>query len=279
MFSGLKNKLNIIHLRLLNVLSRKMGIDADGRNKEEIIVSLTSYPKRSSVVFLTIESLLNQTLKPSRIILWLSKVELPNFEVPKKLSRMKERGLEIRLVDGNLKSYKKLIYAIENCRHSLIITVDDDTIYPLTFVEDIYSKRKEHRDCVVAFRCSMMGKFSDNRLTPYLQWPPAEANGPSYNLFPTGVGGILYPPGSLHEQTLNKKLFLKLAPSADDIWFKAMALLANTKTVMVNRRSIEFPTIAGSQKEALWRQNNLEHKNDEQLKSVFDHFNLYPKIH
>jgi len=83
----------------------------------------------------------------------------------------------------------------------------------------------------------------------------------------------------LAKEVTDKKLFLELAPNADDIWFKAMSLLNNTKTVQVFEKFIEFPIInQKSQETALWRTNNGLQENDIQLKKVFDYFNLYTYI-
>lgn len=39
-----------------------------------------------------------------------------------------------------------------------------------------------------------------------------------------GYGGVLYPPGAFDEEVFNEKVFMRLCPYADDIWFFAMAL-------------------------------------------------------
>ena len=41
-------------------------------NKPNLIVSLTSYPKRINTIWITIESLIRQVQKPDMIILWLA---------------------------------------------------------------------------------------------------------------------------------------------------------------------------------------------------------------
>ena len=87
-------------------------------------------------------------------------------------------------------------------------------------------------------------------------------NKPSFNLFPTGVGGVLYPPGSLNRDVVKKELFLELCPLADDIWFKAMGLLNGTKTIMVGDTSKSFLAIKSAQKSSLWRENVGNNKND-----------------
>lgn len=272
-----KNRLDIMQYKLHNIFSRKIGIESSSR-EQLLIVSLTTYPKRFNIVYITLESLMNQTVKPDKIILWLAQNELKNGKVPQKILKLKSRGLDIRIVDENLRSYKKLIYTLEEFPRSNIITCDDDVIYPKYFIEELYNKLNEYPSSVVAYRCSMMKKLDDFTLETYKKWNAPKNNRASFNLFPTGVGGILYPPNSLHKTVLDKKLFLKLAPLGDDIWFKAMALLNDTQTVMVNEKSTEFPTISGSQDEALWHINIDENKNDEQLKNVFDYFKLYAYI-
>ncbi len=273
----LKNKLDVLKYRLYNLIKKSSGVNSQIRSRQ-LIVSLTTYPKRFNVVYLTIESLMNQTIRPDKIILWLAKDELSCGDIPHKIFKLKSRGLDIRVVDENLKSYKKLVYTIEEFKGCNIITCDDDIIYPTFFIEGLYEKFKEFPDSIVAYRCALIQKIDKSTLKPYLNWSSPKSSEPSYNLFPTGVGGILYPSHSLHSKVLDKELFLKLSPLGDDIWFKAMALLNNTKTVMVNEKSIEFPLIKGSQDDALWHTNVTENKNDEQLKNVFDYFKLYDFI-
>jgi len=275
--NNLRYYLNILMYKMYSHLKKSSGINSRERQRL-LIVSLTTYPKRFNIVWLVIESLMNQTIKPDKIILWLAENELSDGKVPKKLLKLKSRGLNIRIVDENLRSYKKLVYTIKEFPNSDIITCDDDTLYPNFFVEELYTKLQEFPNNIIAYRCSLMQKLDNNKLKPYLSWASPKNDKPSFNVFPTGVGGILYPPGSLHTKVLDKELFLRLAPFGDDIWFKAMALLNNTKTVMVNEKSIEFPLIKDSQDDALWHLNVRKNQNDEQLKNVFDYFNLYKYI-
>ncbi len=263
----------------MHLLKTEKGVLSGERKGKKIIVSLTTYPKRFHVVHLSIETLLNQTLKPDKIILWLSKEEVHHNEIPRHIQKLTNRGLEIKLVPGNLKSYKKLLYSLQEYPNDLIVTVDDDVLYPDFLIEGLYRKYLENQECVTAYRCSFMKTNDEGKLSPYLSWKPArECFKPSYRLFPTGVGGILYPPKSLYQEVFNESLFTKLAPTADDVWFKAMALLNNTKTVQVYENCIEYPLIDGSQEEALWKINNGENQNDRQLKEVFDFFDLYRYI-
>jgi hypothetical protein len=275
-----KHKVDVIKLNVRSITNRSIGINMNRNRKKEIIISMTTYPKRFNVVHIAIESLLTQTLKPDLIVLYLAKDELSNGEIPKHLARLKKRGLNITIVNENLRSYKKLIYAIEEFPDAILITVDDDILYPEYFVEKLYERHLQYPKEIIAYRCSIMRRKSDTELLPYLSWKKAAGIvQPSFELFFTGVGGVLYPPNSLHKDVLNKKLFLALAPNADDIWFKAMSLLNGTKVMQVFEDSIEFPIInQKSQESALWKTNNGQQENDIQLKKVFDYFKLYKYI-
>ena len=107
-------------------------------------------------------------------------------------------------------------------------------------------------------------------IASYMTWRNVEYNQPSFNLFPTGVGGILYPPGALHADVFRRDIYLENAPTADDIWFKFMALRNGTETVQVGGRFREFPTIPETQTNALWRVNATTHRcdNDAQIRNL-----------
>jgi len=124
-----------------------------------------------------------------------------------------------------------------------------------------------------------MEKEDSESFKPYSEWSKIQQSNPSFNLFPTGVGGILYPPNSLHKDVTNRELFLKLSPTADDVWFKAMSLMNKTKVISVVCNFEEVQIIVGSQEgSALWKSNVVEFKNDTQIKNVFDYYGLYNSI-
>ena len=260
---------------ILSLFSRKIGINKQKKRHPSIIVSLTTYPDRFNVVHLAIESLLNQTIKPNKIVLWLSKEEVKKFPLPKRIYKLQKRGVSLKFVNENLRQYKKLIYALREYKDSIIITADDDVIYPKWWLEGLLKTHRDFPNATVAYWCLMIKKDGEKKLKPYISWNDPTIRGPHHNLFPIGVGGILYPPKCLNNEVFNKKIFLKICPSGDDIWFKSMALLNNTKTVMVKEKVIKFPVIINSQKTALWHINVRQNKNDEQLKKVFDYYNLY----
>ena len=75
-----------------------------------LIVSLTSFPGRINDVWQVIESLKRQTVKPSKIILWLSLEQFPSKnQIPKSLTKIEDDLFSIRLVDEDFRSHKKYL--------------------------------------------------------------------------------------------------------------------------------------------------------------------------
>lgn len=267
-------------MKLFARLKRRVGINVNGSQKSSgrFIVSLTSFPPRFDALLIALESLLNQNNRPDKIVLWLSKEELENGIVPPFLSRVKKRGVEICLVEENFRSYKKLIYAVDKYPDDIIITCDDDQIYPPDFLCGLIKVYSENPRAVSAYRCYQMRKQSENELLEYKHWKLEPSKCCSLNLFPTGVGGVLYPPNSLYSDLVNHDVFMRLAPDADDVWFKAMTLMMDIPVQCVGKDLRNRITIKGSQHVALSKSNVGQERNDEQLKAVFDYYDLYKLI-
>ena len=73
-------------------------------NEIKAIISLTSFPKRIRCLYMTIESLFEQTYPADKIILWLSEDEFNKRKLPRTILRLQKRGLEVKWVSGNLKN-------------------------------------------------------------------------------------------------------------------------------------------------------------------------------
>jgi glycosyltransferase involved in cell wall biosynthesis len=251
---------------------------------ENTIFSLTSYPARINTVYITIESLLDQTVKPEKIILWLSDEEFPNREngLPDALLFLKEKGLTIDWYN-NIRSYKKLIPTLKKYPGKIIITFDDDSIYHKETAEALYNCHKEYPNDIIAHRMSRLFYIEDELyfLSRELYCEKMSMNyyvslkAPSFfNKF-TGVCGVLYPPGCLHPDVLDEEKFMSLAPTIDDIWFWVHAVRVKT---YIRIPEIHFPTvpsIPGSQETGLYRINDWNDLNTQSLSTVFK---VYPDV-
>jgi len=101
-------------------------------------------------------------------------------------------------------------------------------------------------------------KYDDSGdLMPYKEWDLESPNyqGPSLDLFPTGVGGVLYAPGQLSTEVLNQEVFLSLCPKADDVWLKAMSLLKGILCKKISKKTAPFWPIRISNNYELYKDN------------------------
>jgi hypothetical protein len=78
---------------------------------------------------------------------------------------------------------------------------------------------------------------------------------------------------------LNHELFMRICPTADDVWLKAMSLLNGVACKKVASRSMRIYNIRGVQEKNLWSintdRNDTVTRNDQQIQAVFTHYDLY----
>ena len=264
----------IARVRYLSRSGRRTGISGAHRTPP-IVVTLTSWEPRLPGLHLCIESILRQSFRPDRLILWLAH----DTGVPAGLEQQSDRGLEIRFCP-DIRSYKKIIYAIREAPDSVLVTADDDVIYHGSWLRELvngYRSMPEAVHCQIGHR---MRFDPHGSLLPYASWDRYGIGfqGPSYLLFPTGVGGVLYPPGAFHEDVTREDLFMRLAPNADDVWLKAMTLLRERPVAKVRKELMPVLPVPGSQKQALFRRNVGEGLNDAHIRAVFEHYGLERKL-
>lgn len=240
----------------------------------DIVVSLTSFPARINKVWLVVETILRQSLKPKSVILWLSKEQFDGVEcLPKKLVALEKRGLRIEFVDEDIKSHKKYYYSFIEYPEDCIVTVDDDVFYNTHILEYLWRSHLRYPDCVCCNQSHVMTFDKDGKLLPYSQWRHNKNElilTPSSSLCPIGIGGILYPPHSLHDMVSSKAVFMECCPRADDIWLKAMSLLKGTSVVQTEYHSMYLPVI--NKKDVHLSSNNIKHGNDIQINSLREYF-------
>ncbi len=246
-----------------------------------VIISLTSFPQRMYEIHYTLYSLLTQTVKPAKVILWLGEEQFPNREkdIPDKVLKLRANGLTIGW-HKNLRSYTKLIPALKQYPNNVIVTADDDIYYETEWLEKLLDNYRENKDCITCHRAHKV-KFAKNSLAPYKKWNKTiKKQKPSYLNFLTGVGGVLYPPCSLYKDILDEKTFMELAPQADDVWFWAMAVLNKTKISVVKNCIRKLTYINPERERGLTNEitlfsSNRKGGNDLQIEKVLNH---YPQI-
>lgn len=238
-----------------------------------VVVSLTSYPPRFPNLSKTLKSLLDQTVLADETILWLTNGDIS--VLPPEVRSLEARGLKIRSCD-DMRSFKKIIPALLEFPDAAIVTADDDTYYPPDWLETLTTAAATIPSTIVALRCHRVLLNPDGSLGNYADWPKItevrdETTGDW--LFPTGVGGILYPPGALAPEVVDIQTFMEVCPHADDIWLFWMGMLAKAKRYRAgtNPRLVQWD---GSQDIALYHSNVLDGQNDRQIKKIEERLGL-----
>ena len=255
------------------------GVTKERMGDTEIIVSLTTHGKRINDVHAAIESIMQGSVKPNKIVLWISE-DYKGIILPLALQRQTKRGLEIRYC-RDIRSYTKLVHALNAFPEASIITVDDDILYPYDLLECLIDAHTECPGCICANWIREIPKDLDKNYVSILKWPQLfDAVELSYRYFFEGFAGVLYPPHSLDAEVLNEPVFMDICKYADDVWFNAMALKAGTKVKYAWRHySIaSFIENEDGQCVALQNVNNKgELRNDIQIKAVYGKYNLWIK--
>ncbi|WP_052238182.1 glycosyltransferase [Vibrio sinaloensis] len=245
-----------------------------GIDRNEVIVSLTSFGKRVSEIGFCLESVFRQSYKPDRVILWLSKSEFNPSNLPLVLTKYMDLGLEVKFCD-DFRSHKKYYESFKQWPDSIIITLDDDVFYPESTLKQLIQTYNENPDCISCHRAHLILKDGGN-LRRYTNWGFASPGtvGPSLSLMAIGVGGVLYPPGKLHDDVLNSSVFLEKCLYADDIWLKIMSVRLSTPVVKVSKYSKTLFSISSNEKYELSQSNVLEGGNDKQLRDVMRFYDI-----
>lgn len=250
------------------------GLYQGEKRRERYVISLTSFPDRMNTISVCIRSILSQTFKPDRVVLWLAENQYPNRmkDVPDDVCQLIDKGLEIRFCE-DLRSHKKYYFMMQEEKKACVITCDDDVVYPNNMLELLVQLHEKYPNAVCCNRGHWIKK-SNNGIDRYSTW------GFNYHgdvkvsdlICPTGVGGVLYPPHILSDEVYKKEDIFQLCFAADDLWLKVMALRKGATSAITAGFPRKLYVVPGSQAFALNKTNVSENKNDVQLKAILEKY-------
>lgn len=234
-----------------------------------LVVSLTSYPARFANLHRTLECLLVQSVRPDAVVLWIAPDDMA--QLPWRVRRLQNRGLTI-LPARDIRSYKKIIPALERFPDAAIVTADDDLHFAPDWLEQLVAAWRENPYALPCHRAHRIRLSAGGSPRTYREWQLEIDAGPAGpTVFPTSGAGVLYPPGSLHPDTLREELFTTLCPMADDIWLYAMARRNGRSFRKVGDRR---PLVTWDlEQDSALSHHNLEcGGNDRQFRAVLAHY-------
>lgn len=232
LFTVNKNKYQLINDNLIDLFP-EYKINSLKRQKK-IIVALTSYKHSLKKLNLVLESIFNNTMKPSKIVLTLYKDDI-SFLTKYLKDMINNKSIELIITDIDLKSHNKYFYVMKKYRDYAIITIDDDIIYTNDLIETLYNSYLKYPNCIHARCVHKIITNNNNKVLPYKKWLKKytfELN-PSYYLFAASGGGILFPPNILNISDENIDEIYKYISTNDDIYLKYLSRKRNIKIVWV----------------------------------------------
>lgn len=245
----------------------------------KIIVSMTTFPARFSTLPQVIEPILRQTVMPDVVQLWLSEEEFAEASEAEasQLDELARSGVDVRWCDRNLKPHNKYYGALQGNSDDVVITVDDDIVYPLTFVQHLLEMHFKHPRFIVANRTHMITVRESGELSPYKEWDleqKTHLGAARHDLIATGVGGVLYPPRVFDDEVFDADAICELSLLADDLWLMVHEMRLGIPVVNT-LGTFPLSYIPGSQEKGLYLENLENGRNDAILAKLFDR---YPEV-
>ena len=237
---------------------------------DSVIVSMTTFPARIGYVHMAIKSLLNQTVKPGKIILWLAREQFRDVDIPEQLLALCGYGLEIRYCEEDILAHKKYYYAMREFPEKNIVTYDDDIIYPEDSLEKLLAMHARYPHAVICNRGREIAIEKDS-VAPYRYWKVSgrvPAGTPTYRVMASTGAGTLYPPHCMPEETFDIEKIRALALTADDLWMKVMSILGGVPVVKSQTRGKALCLSKGKQDVTLAHQNVDQSLNDRVMQDL-----------
>ena len=251
----------------------------------KLIISLTTIRSRINKVDSVINSLLSQaTSVDYKVYLFISKepylLDEGISELPPSLIELERKYPEKFSVQftENIGPYRKFIPILTEYFHDRLdleyfVTVDDDTVYPSHWLEELILASQKH-DCVVAYRGRML-RCDKSKIYSYKQWLHSsdETLIPDIKTVGTGKDGIIYKPEFFHPDVIDIKSALLHCNHADDLWLKLHTAINGVPTALLNASLCDaFSDIGADDDNTLYRKINKHGGNDRAMQNLKRYF-------
>lgn len=215
---------------------------------DRIIVSLTTISPRLELLKKVIVNMFEQTIRPNIVHIFYSHDPLfydngidsqTISKLNKDIDLINFYNIQVIFTDvNNIGPYRKLIPALKTYKNDIIITIDDDTIFELTFIQK-YMYQYVKNKCII---CSG-GKFfnikdycNDINHSSILNINYTEKSVISaMNYIPQGSGGILYHTKMFDDDFIDfdYEQLPEIIKKNDDVFFRNYTFRKNIKILFL----------------------------------------------
>lgn len=217
----------------------------------EIIVSFTTWKKRHDCAAIMLDWFKQQTIKPDKIICWLSSDEYDGENIPQSLQKfVNEKYIEVRWIKENTYCHKRYEVFREH-KDDYVFLIDDDIYYEPNYIQLMYDAAKEHPQNIICYTGYKI-EYEKDRIILNLKENPSIKN--------TILSGLsCYPPNVFPiEYFANLDIRDKISPKCDDSFLRALALKNNIQIFCIyDRKQKSFRKISQYQNVGIWEENKV----------------------
>jgi hypothetical protein len=186
--------------------------------------------------------------------------------------------LEIRFVEDK-GCYNKIIQALKEFSNSIIITAEDDIIYPKDWIKKLYhSYITNPQDIHLNSALEVNIKASD--FASFAEWKTVKKESAEFKNFILTEGGALFPPKCFAKEVLREDIYKTKSPESVDIWLWFMALVSNRRIRVVKNHVTTFVCTNFIRK--LLNNNSKKYiqSNDEQINNLIEFYrqNIFQRL-
>ncbi|MEN3753689.1 glycosyltransferase [Mangrovibacter sp. SLW1] len=200
-----------------------------------ISVNITTTFSRSSLCAATLWSLINQSVTPDAINLWISHesylADSGFDEEPEWVAQLNsiKNIIKVRFT-SNIGPYRKMIPALREANiDDIIVYADDDVIYGENWfakLYDAYIKCKKKNVVATRVRIRQKNFFGKNKSYNLCKIETQNMLLTS-NYIITGIGGCILSKSNINEELLSIDDYKEIAPKTDDVWFSKLVEKSN----------------------------------------------------
>lgn len=229
---------------------------------------MTSYPARFQTLNIVLQSVMTWTRLPEKIYLNISSLVIERL--PNEIYESEYSKLLVLNPTLDLGPCTKLVPMLDLENNLPIVTIDDDVVFNANRIEQLLFEHEKFPAEIIAGRTHLITRDKSHQINPYLQWEleQSQIDGPSKEIFPTGVGMVLYPQNSMHIDVKDIELIQSYSLHNDDLWQYFQARRVGTQIRQVPERA-PLKYLEGTQEVGLWNTGN-QTRNDVVLKSLLD---------
>lgn len=244
-------------------------------DRPRVIASMTSLPERMELADAAINSMLNQTIPVSEIVFSIPEISRRTqqaYKIPQRfLDHPKITILRTEVDYGPITKLLPVLQREWKHPDALILCMDDDIVYPSTFVADLLNAREKLGDVAltgVGYKIPPSLKDDDRQK---FKKKGADIHQPEQVDILMGAGGFLVQPKMFSEQILMTDDIPEEAFFADDLWISFNLATKGTSCYVAPLTSInpvENLRISNSQN-SLGKTANLCGSNNEKMMQRF----------